>query len=93
MNSNEGNDRRRTLKLIHGPDGRDAGRSPGSRLPIMAAIIGLAVLFAAVAPQPGTEPEAQAAERLHGSSFAFEYFASQYINQATEEVEEPIPTF
>jgi hypothetical protein len=93
------NARDKGLKVIHGSNGKDVRQFPTSRLQVIAAAIGLAVLLAGGAstlPQSdsdranGTAEQPGAAEQ--SAPAAFIYFPAQYVNQATE-AEEHIEAF
>lgn len=87
------------LKAIHGSNGKDARQDRTSRLQIIAAAVGLAVLLAGGAstlPQSGSDRANDAAEQPKAAAQAepttFDYFPAQYVNQATE-AEEHIQAF
>ena len=87
------------LKVIHGSNGKDARQFPTSRLQIIAAAVGLAVLLAGGAstlPQSDSDRANVTAEQPKAAAQAepttFDYFPAQYVNQATE-AEEHIQAF
>jgi hypothetical protein len=91
------NDQDKGLKAVESGSGQGAGRLPGSRLQVIAAAVGLAVLLVggvqwshrdAGAEQAAQQPESSA----QAEPTAFDYFPAQYVNQA-KEVEEHIQAF
>ena len=87
------------LKVIHASDGKDARQFSTSRLQIIAAAVGLAVLLAGGAstlPQSDSDRANDSAEQPGAAAQAapatFIYFPAQYVNQA-KEVEEHIQAF
>ena len=87
------------LRVIAGSDVRDAGSSSKTRLWIVAAAIGLAVLLVGGGrslPQGDADrahdADAQPHEAAQGEPAAFVYFPSQHVNQATD-VEPHIEAF
>ena len=86
------------LKVIHSNSARDINRFPTSRLQIVAAAVGLAVLLVGGARwshhDKGTAQEASAQPEAAAQAepTTFDYFPAQYVNQATEK-EEHIQAF
>jgi hypothetical protein len=92
------NDRIKGLNDVESASRQGAGRLSGSRLQVIAAAVGLAVLLvggarwsdrdAGPAQQAAVQPMAAA----QAEPTAFDYFPDQYVNQARE-VEEHIQAF
>ena len=86
------------LRVIDGNGGKDTDRFPTSRLQIIAAAVGLAVLVVGGVRWSDRDagPAQQAAEQpkaaVQAEPATFDYFPAQYVNQATE-VEEHIQAF
>lgn len=85
------------LKVIHG-NNHDANRPQTSRLRIIAAAVGLAVLIVGGARWsdrgvgPSQEAAAQPKAAAQAEPTTFDYLPAQYVNQATE-AEEHIQAF
>lgn len=86
------------LKVIHSNTGHGTGEPRTSRLRIIAAVVGLAVLLVGGAQWSQRDPAlaqnaaSQPAAEAQNEPTAFEYFPAPYVNQA-KEVEEHIEAF